>query len=57
MRIDKDPAKEASNIRKQELGFSLAPIICGDPAAVTVHDRYENGEERWHTFGMVGNFS
>ena len=53
IRIDKDITKEQKNIRKQKFDFSLAALIFSDPLAVTVYDRHENGEYRWHTFSMV----
>lgn len=53
MRISKDDAKEASNIRKHKFDFSFADLIFRDPLAVTVYDRFENGEDRWHTFSKV----
>jgi uncharacterized DUF497 family protein len=45
--------EEAANRKKHGVGFSLADVICNDPLAATVYDRYENGEHRWHTFGVV----
>jgi uncharacterized DUF497 family protein len=53
MRIEKPAKKEEANRKKHGVGFSLADIICTDPLSVTVYDRYENGEDRWHTFGVV----
>ncbi len=53
MRIDKPSLKEASNRKKHGVGFALADLICADPLAVTVYDRFENSEDRWHTFGIV----
>ena len=53
MRFEFDPAKEERNRRKHKVGFDLAGPIFADLQAVTVHDRFENGEDRWHTFGMV----
>jgi uncharacterized DUF497 family protein len=53
MRIDKDAAKEGKNIQRHKFDFSFATLIFTDPLAVTVYDRYENGEDRWHTFSIV----
>lgn len=53
MRIDKDPTKERSNQQKHGFDFSFADLIFGDPLAVTVYDRHENSEDRWHTFSVV----
>lgn len=55
MRIEKDPRKEAINLRKHGYGFGLATAVFGDPFLKIVYDRFENGEERWHGLGMVGN--
>ena len=54
MRIDKDLSKEKRNLARHRLDFSFADLIFSDPLAVTVYDRHENGEHRWHTLGRVG---
>jgi uncharacterized DUF497 family protein len=51
--VEKPALKEALNRRKHGIGFSLADVICNDPLSITVYDRFENGEDRWHTFGTV----
>ncbi|HTI03275.1 MAG TPA: BrnT family toxin [Acidisoma sp.] len=56
MRIESDPEKESTNKRKHGLDFSFAALVFTDPLAVTVYDRHENGEDRWHTFGEVGGY-
>ena len=56
MRIESDPAKELGNKRKHGLDFSFAALVFADPLAVTVYDRHENGEARWHTFGTVERY-
>jgi uncharacterized DUF497 family protein len=53
MRVEKPALKEAINKNKHGIGFSLAEYIFSDPLSVTVYDRFENGEDRWHTFGAV----
>jgi uncharacterized DUF497 family protein len=53
MRIEKDAAKELINVRKHKFDFSFADLVFNDPLAITVYDRHENGEDRWHTFSMV----
>jgi uncharacterized protein len=45
--------KRRLNLRKHGLDFALAWEVLRDPFAVTVFDRVENGEERWHTIGAV----
>jgi uncharacterized DUF497 family protein len=54
MRIDKDEDKERKNVKKHGLDFSFAEFVFNDPLAVTVYDRHENGEHRWHTLAPVG---
>jgi uncharacterized DUF497 family protein len=49
-----DPAKEAQNIRKHGLDFSFAGRVFQDPLGVTVYDRYDSGEHRYHRIGAVG---
>ncbi len=53
MRIDRDDSKEKANLSKHGLDFSLAGFVFSDPLAVTVYDRFENGEHRWHTFAFI----
>ncbi len=53
MRISKDTDKELINLKKHKFDFSFAELIFNDPLAITVFDRHENGEDRWHTFSMV----
>ena len=55
MHITWDPAKERRNRRKHKgLDFAFAAAVFADPLAITVFDRVENGEERWHTIGVAG---
>ena len=49
-----DPEKERINKQKHGLDFSFADPVFSDPLAVTIYDRFENGEHRWHTIGAVG---
>jgi uncharacterized DUF497 family protein len=56
MRIESDPEKELRNERKHALNFSFAALVFSDPLAVTVYDRHENGDVRWHTFGKVEGY-
>jgi uncharacterized protein len=53
MRFSWRQDKERRNIRKHGLDFSFAAAIFADPWAVTLFDRIEDGEERWHTIGAV----
>ena len=36
------------------MSFELAEFVFDDPRAVSRQDRFENGEMRWQTLGMVG---
>ena len=36
------------------MDFSFAEHVFRDPLAVTVYDRFERGEHRWHIFAWVG---
>ena len=49
-----DPEKERRNVNKHGLDFSFAAKIFADPLAVTVFDRVQDGEWRWHTMAGVG---
>lgn len=46
MRIEFDPAKDASNQEKHGLSLALAAALDWDEALVWVDDRYEYGELR-----------
>ena len=47
--------KERRNRSRHGLDFSFASAVFANPLAVTVFDRIENGEERWHTMAAVGD--
>jgi uncharacterized DUF497 family protein len=49
-----DPEKQHANIRKHGYDFSFAEPVFLDPLSVTIYDRFEGGEHRWHTIGAVG---
>ena len=53
LRITWDAGKERRNVRKHGLDFSFAVPVFSDPWAVTLFDRVVDGEERWHTIGVV----
>lgn len=48
-----DKEKAESNIRKHGVSFELASRTFADSFAFTRQDRFENGEYRWQTIGMV----
>lgn len=54
MRFECDPEKARSNLAKHGVSFDLAKRVWDDPLYLLVPDRIENGEERWHAVGLVG---
>jgi len=48
-----DPAKERLNVRKHGISFDLARRVFDDPDALVDQDRFEGGEYRWQTIGLV----
>ena len=36
------------------MSFELAELVFNNPRAMSRQDRFENGEMRWQTIGMVG---
>ena len=53
MRFDWDPDKARENYRKHEVSFETAALVFDDPGFVMFPDRNVDGEERWHTIGLV----
>ncbi len=37
------------------MDFDTASLVFDDPNCATAFDRRVDGEDRWHTVGMVGN--
>jgi uncharacterized protein len=48
-----DDAKAKANVKKHGVLFEVAAQAFDDPFAVSIQDRFENGEERWQTIGLV----
>jgi uncharacterized protein len=48
-----DDDKAARNIGKHGVAFELAQRVWDDPAHISVFDRHEGNEERWHAIGLV----
>ena len=48
-----DPVKAETNFRKHGIRFEIAAQVFDDPFHLAVQDRFENGEYRWQTIGMV----
>ena len=49
-----DPEKARKNLAKHGVSFDLAQGLWDDPLHVTLPDRFEGGEQRWHAIGTVG---
>jgi uncharacterized DUF497 family protein len=41
------------NVRKHGISFDLARRVFDDPDALVYQDRFEGGEYRWQTIGLV----
>ena len=55
MRIEWDPSKAASNIKKHRVSFEIAATVFDDPNALSVEDQGSLHEERWVTMGMAAD--
>ena len=54
MRFSSDPNKNRINLERHSVSFELAELVFNNPRAMSRQDRFENGELRWQTLGMVG---
>jgi uncharacterized DUF497 family protein len=54
VRFEWDESKNRSNRAKHGVGFETARLVFDDPRALSLQDRFEDGEERWQTLGRVG---
>jgi uncharacterized protein len=52
-----DARKNRANTRKHGIDFETAIVVFDDPFQVTLQDREVEGEQRWHTIGMVNDLS
>lgn len=48
-----DRHKAEINQRKHHISFETAALVFADPNAFSQQDRFEKGEYRWQTIGMV----
>jgi len=53
MIIEWDENKNRANRAKHHVSFETAQLVFFDSYHLTVYDRTENGEDRWHTIGMA----
>ena len=56
-RFEWDPAKNRANILKHGVNFEDAAEVFRDPFHQITFDAFENGEERWRSFGVVDGFA
>jgi uncharacterized DUF497 family protein len=54
MRYVWDKIKSRRNLAKHKVSFETATLVLDDPNALSLHDRTEGDEERWHTLGLAG---
>ena len=48
-----DENKNRANKKKHNVSFETALLVFFDEYHLTLYDRTEKGEDRWHTMGMV----
>ena len=53
LRFEWDADKAASNLTKHRVSFETAARAFADPFLLMQQDRFENGEPRWQSIGMV----
>lgn len=49
-----DTRKAKSNLQKHGVRFEDAVLSFDDPHHLSLQERYENGEFRWQSIGLVG---
>ena len=54
MRFEWDEAKNRRNLIKHKISFETAKLVFEDPHALSLQERFVEGEERWQTLGSVG---
>lgn len=54
--IEWDPDKAESNYHKHGVRFEVAARVFDDPLCISVQDRFEHGEPRWQSVGLVDGF-
>ncbi|MCU7837553.1 MAG: BrnT family toxin [gamma proteobacterium symbiont of Taylorina sp.] len=53
MQFNWDENKNKTNLVNHGISFETAKLIFDDPYALSTQDRYEDGEERWQTIGLI----
>lgn len=49
-----DEDKNRRNRLKHKVSFETAASVFDDPHAISIRDRFVQGEERWQTMGLIG---
>jgi uncharacterized DUF497 family protein len=57
MRFHWDPNKSRANSRKHGISFETASQVFDDPHQLSTQDRFEDGEERWQTMGLINGIT
>lgn len=53
MRFIWDERKNRRNRLKHRVSFETAVFVFDDPHAMSIQDRFVQGEERWQTLGLI----
>ena len=53
MRFIWDEHKNRRNRSKHKVSFETAVLVFDDPHAISIQDRFVQGEERWQTLGLI----
>ena len=53
MRFIWDEYKNRRNRLKHKVSFETAVSVFDDPYAISIQDRFVQGEERWQTLGLI----
>lgn len=51
-----DTTKAKLNLSKHRVSFETAARVFADPFALVAQDRFEHGEQRWQTIGMIEGY-
>ena len=54
MQFEWNAEKDRGNQLKHRVSFETATLVFSDPHALSLPDRIEADEERWHTIGLAG---
>ncbi len=57
MKFTWDENKNRINKSKHGISFETAKLVFDDPLHKSIQDRYENGEERWQTLGVINGIA